>query len=178
MVKRIFVFMSALMLTVLFAFPSFAQVYGFLNDGASLLTEEEKRDVLGALEREGERALTIDDVDLMGGVEFESAICSLFKAMGYAVHTTKQPGDQGIDVIAEKSSAKIGIQAKCYASAVGNAAVQEAGAGRVFYGCGKAMVVTNSTFTKSAVELAAANGVILWGRDILMQKLADYPVTS
>lgn len=76
-----------------------------------------------------------------------------------------------------KSSAKIGIQAKCYASAVGNAAVQEAVAGKVFYGRGKAMVVTNSTFTKSAVELAAANGVILWGRDILMQKLADYPVT-
>lgn len=128
-------------------------------------------------EREGERALTIDDVDLMGGTEFESAVCALFKAMGYAVHATRQSGDQGIDVIAEKGAVKIGIQAKCYASAVGNGAVQEAVAGKVFYGCGKAMVVTNSTFTKSAVELAAANGVILWGRDILMQKLADYPVT-
>ena len=128
-------------------------------------------------EHESRKTLTIDDIDLMSGPEFESAVCSLFKAMGYAVHVTKQSGDQGIDVIAEKDSVKIGIQAKCYASAVGNAAVQEAAAGKVFYGCGKAMVVTNSTFTKSAVELAAANGVILWGRDILMQKLADYPVT-
>ncbi len=123
------------------------------------------------------KTLTIDDIDLMSGPEFESAVCALFKAMGYAVHATRQSGDQGIDVIAEKGSVKIGIQAKCYASAVGNAAVQEAVAGKVFYGCGKAMVVTNSTFTKSAVELAAANGVILWGRDILMQKLIDYPVT-
>ena len=70
MVKRIFVFMSALMLTVLFAFPSFAQVYGFLDDGASLLTEEEKRDVLGALEREGERAgctIAVATFDSIGG---------------------------------------------------------------------------------------------------------------
>lgn len=45
-----------------------------------------------------------------------------------------------------------------------------------YYGCNKAMVVSNSTFTKGASELARANGVVLWGRDVIKQKLLDYPV--
>jgi HJR/Mrr/RecB family endonuclease len=35
------------------------------------------------------------------------------------------------------------------------------------------MVITNSTFRKSAVELAAVNNVILWDRQVLIEKLAN-----
>ena len=118
------------------------------------------------------KQINIHDVDSMNGQQFEELITKLFIKMGYDAYTTKASGDQGIDVIAEKNGIKYGIQAKCYAGSVGNAAVQEAVAGRLFYGCDKIIVVTNSYFTKSAIELAEYNSVILWDRDILSDKLS------
>ncbi len=76
---------------------------------------------------------TIDDIDLMSGTEFEEFIALLFKKIGYSSQVTKQSGDQGLDVIAIKNGSKIGIQAKCYSNTVGNAAIQEAVAGKSFY---------------------------------------------
>ena len=61
------------------------------------------------------------------------------------------------------------VLAKRYTEAVSNAAVQEVVASKAHYGCQHAIVVTNSTFTASARELAASNGVALWDR----QKLDD-----
>ena len=114
-----------------------------------------------------ESKYTIDDVDLMDGHEFEEFICKLFIRMGYDAQVTKQSGDQGLDVIAEKAGNRIGVQAKCYSGTVGNSAIQEAVAGKRFYNCNKVVVVTNNYFTSSAVELAEINDVILWNRDIL-----------
>lgn len=114
---------------------------------------------------------TIFDIDLMTGLEFEQFVAKLFEKKGYTVEVTKASGDQGIDVIAEKGGTKIGIQAKCYSSTVGNSAVQEAVAGKQFYRCDKAMVITNNYFTPSAEELATANDVILWNRDTLSENL-------
>lgn len=115
--------------------------------------------------------ITIDDIDLMSGLEFEQYISDYFHQKGYHTEITKGSGDQGIDVIAEKGSTRIGIQVKCYSGNVGNAAVQEAVAGKAFYKLDKVMVITNSYFTSSAVELAQANNVILWDRSILKEKL-------
>ena len=116
---------------------------------------------------------TIDDVDLMTGTEFEEFVGALFKKMGYNSKVTKQSGDQGLDVIATRNGLKIGIQAKCYANTVGNAAVQEAVAGKSFYNCDKVIVITNNYFSSAAIELAAANNVILWNRVILKEKLKE-----
>lgn len=115
----------------------------------------------------------IDDIDMMTGAEFESFICVLYRKMGYNAYVTKTSGDQGLDVIAEKNGKRIGIQAKCYAGAVGNSAIQEAVAGKNYYNCDRVVVVTNSSFTKSAVDLANANNVVLWNRDILKGKINE-----
>ena len=115
--------------------------------------------------------ITIDDIDLMNGVEFEQFISQLFVKQGYTTEITKQSGDQGIDVICEKNSIKIGIQAKCYTGTVGNAAVQEAVAGKKYYRLDKVMVITNSVFSNSAIELANSNDVVLWDRNLLKEKL-------
>lgn len=112
---------------------------------------------------------TIADVDLMNGPQFEQFVCELFKKMKYNAFVTKTSGDQGLDVIAEKDGIKIGVQAKCYSSVVGNSAVQEAVAGKSFYNCNRVLVVTNNYFTKSAVELAKANSIVLWDRDKLIE---------
>lgn len=116
---------------------------------------------------------TIDDIDLMTGVEFEQFIADLFKKQGYQTSITKGSGDQGIDVIIEKEAIRIGIQAKCYGSSVGNTAVQEAVAGKAFYNLDRIMVITNNFFSSSAVQLAKANNVVLWDRNILKEKLSS-----
>ena len=136
-----------------------------------------RNQLLGKNAAEGQaRAISLDDIDSMSGDEFEHVVCKLFQAMGYSARVTKQSGDQGIDVVAKRGIETIGIQAKCYSSTVGNSAVQEAVAGRAYYGCNKSMVITNSTFTSSAVNLAFSNDVVLWDRDMLGKKLSEHPV--
>jgi restriction system protein len=65
------------------------------------------------------------------------------------------------------------VQAKRYRSSVGVRAVQEAVAAKAKYRCSEAMVVTNSTFTKQAVELARANKVTLVDREQLVAQLLN-----
>ena len=115
----------------------------------------------------------IANIDNMTGIEFEKLITDLFKKMGYDAHMTKASGDQGIDIIARRADEVIGIQAKCYSGVVGNHAIMEAVAGMRYYKCDYCMVVTNSTFTKSAEELAIANGVELWDRKKLIDNVNE-----
>ncbi len=101
----------------------------------------------------------------MDGLQYENACAEYLKKHGfYNVVVTKASGDQGVDVIAEKAGHKYGIQCKYYTGAVGNKAVQEAYSGAAYYNCDKAVVMTNSTFTKSAIELAKKLGVELWDK--------------
>lgn len=123
------------------------------------------------------KALTIHDVDLLTGTQFERLVARLFAKAGYSTQATKQTGDQGIDVIAERNGIQYGIQAKRYSGQVGNAAIQEVVAGLAHYGLDRAVVVTNAKFTQAAMDLALANDVILWDRCMLEQKLYDLPVT-
>ena len=83
------------------------------------------------------------------------------------VTVTKSSGDQGIDVIAYNENVKYGIQCKYYSYPVGNQAVQQAYAGAKFYDCNIAVVMTNSTFTEPAKELAKKLGVQLWEKSYI-----------
>lgn len=104
------------------------------------------------------------------GIYFERVLCEILKANGYTdVETTKASNDYGIDVLAEKDGVTYAIQCKCYSSTVGNKAVQEAYTGKDFYNRMVAVVATNSTFSKSAIETAKTTRVLLWDR----QKLKD-----
>ena len=93
--------------------------------------------------------------------------------LNFTCENTKTTGDQGVDIIAMKDNNKIAIQAKCYSQPVGNHAIMEAIAGMKYYKANQCMVITNSTFTKAAKDLATANGVILWDRKILIEKLKE-----
>lgn len=151
-------------------FDSFYEKY------RSIQEEVKSSDIKSKLMTKQKRKIskyTIDDIDLMTGAEFEEFVGLLFKKMGYSSQVTKQSGDQGLDVIATKNGTKIGIQAKCYSNTVGNSAVQEAVAGKSFYNCDKVIVITNNFFTPAAIELAQSNGVILWNRDMLKEKLKE-----
>lgn len=106
--------------------------------------------------------------DDMDGHTFEHYCADLLTENGYEnVEVTKGSGDQGLDVIAYRDGVKYGIQCKCYSSDIGNKAVQEAFAGKTYYNCHVAAVLTNRHFTKSAKELAESNKVLLWDREKL-----------
>ncbi|GAB6152948.1 hypothetical protein JCM17380_16980 [Desulfosporosinus burensis] len=142
------------------------------------LGENEKVDKLRRFEEELlnsniTKKLTISDIDLMSGLEFENFVARLFESMGFRTEVTKASGDQGIDVIAEKDGSKFGIQAKCYSSSVTNKAIQEVVAGINHYNLNKGIVITNNFFTESAAELAKTNNIILWDRNMLKEKIAD-----
>lgn len=103
-------------------------------------------------------------IDKMKGNDFEDFIMKVYKLLGYKVEKTKTSGDQGIDLIVKKHFKRIGVQLNRYSQSVGNSAVQEAVAGKKFYKLDKVVVLTNSRFTKSAIELAKVNKVELLDR--------------
>lgn len=120
-----------------------------------------------------ETKMSINDIDLMSGVEFEKFMQILLAKMGYSTELTKVSGDQGIDIIARKNEQKIGVQAKCYSGKVSNSAVQEVVAGLAYYKLDKGIVVTNSWYTDGAIQLAQANNIVLWDRDMLSRKINE-----
>lgn len=155
-------------------FPPFMEiaVQAFSTIRSNMKKIQFKEKLKGNVEKQVSH-YSIDDVDMMNGNEFEHFVCELYSKMGYKAEVTKQSGDQGLDVVAERNGIKVGIQAKCYSGTVGNAAVQEAVAGKNYYHCDKVVVATNNFFTPSAIELAQANDVILWNRDILKEKIKE-----
>ena len=82
-------------------------------------------------------------------------------------------GDQGVDIIAEKDGLRYAIQCKCYASNLGNTPVQEVHAGKGYYNCHVAAVLTNRYFTTGAKELAEKCGVLLWDRAFLAEMMLN-----
>lgn len=127
------------------------------------LLKEKERILNGDMSKEIElQKLELDFSNIQNGYEFEEYVANLYKKMGYTIEeVTKKSGDQGADVIAFKDNIKYVIQVKFYNNPVGNKAVQEVVASIGMYKADKGIVVTNSTFTSSAIELSQANNIEL-----------------
>ncbi|MGG7143544.1 restriction endonuclease [Clostridium nigeriense] len=110
--------------------------------------------------------------NLSDGWQFEHYTANLLKKLGYSnVKVTSGSGDYGVDILASKSGIKYAIQCKLYSNPVSNKAVQEIYSGKDFYKCDVAVVITNSTFTKAAIQLANSLNVILIDRTELISLL-------
>lgn len=108
------------------------------------------------------------DFDKMDGWEFEEYIAEVLVRNGFShVEVTKGSGDQGVDILADKDGVSYAVQCKHYMGKISNKAVQEAYAGASFYGCEVPVVLTNSYFFPSALELGDEIGVELWDREEL-----------
>ena len=116
------------------------------------------------LESENFHSITIQDINLITGYEFEHFLKTLFEKMGYKVELTKLSGDQGADLIISKFGEKVVVQAKRYSKKVNNKAIQEIVAAIKHYGAERGIVITNSEFTRSAIELANSNNIELTDR--------------
>ena len=104
----------------------------------------------------------------MEGHDFEHWGADLLRDLGFTkVEVTRESGDQGVDILAEKDGIRYAVQCKCYHSPLGNKPVQEVHAGKEMYQCQIGAVMTNRYFTPSGREIAEKTGVLLWDRDWL-----------
>ena len=95
------------------------------------------------------------------GIRFENQCMEILKQNGWKVKETPNTGDQGVDLIASIENLRICIQCKNHKKVIGNKAVQEISAGRLYWKGTHAVLVSISGFTKSAQKLAKANKVKL-----------------
>jgi hypothetical protein len=96
------------------------------------------------------------------GIEFEHWTANEISKQGWQVQVSQASGDQGVDVIARRDGCSVAIQCKRYSQPVGNKAVQEIFAAKKFASTDRACVIATGGFTRSARELAASTGVVLF----------------
>jgi hypothetical protein len=142
---------------------------GFVPYWAKHLFEEHLPNIFDAYHKQKKQTKQYknQDINKMSGIEFENYVSKLLTESGYNVSGTPPTGDQGADLIASKNGNAFVIQIKRHSKPIGNKAVQEVVAAKSYYQGDKASVVTNSTFTNAAKNLAKRNDVILIGKEQL-----------
>ncbi len=115
------------------------------------------------------RALQMVDIDIMDGLEFEKFVVKLLENRGYRKVRLTERYDYGIDIVAVKEGVTWGVQVKRYRNMVRAEAVRQVVTALNKYKCQRAMVVTNSTFSRPAKVLAETNNCVLIGKDQLAE---------
>ncbi len=134
-----------------------------------LIDQKEQKVTAESISQRPQLFANLDDAD------FEKLNYRLFEAMGYKVEHIGHPKDQGGDLIINKGSERIVVQAKRYLNQmVGNKAVQEAVAARNYYNCNGAIVVASFDFTQEAISLARSNNTKLINKRELQELLSTY----
>lgn len=121
---------------------------------------------------------SIWDVDQMTGEEFEEFLAAHFKNSGYKTKLTPITNDYGADLILKKHGDKIVVQAKRWKTPVGIEAVQQVIGSLRYYNAYDALVVTNSTYTSNASQLARVNNIQLWDRKDLLEFMDNSATSS
>ncbi len=116
--------------------------------------------------------ISINDIDGISGYEFEEIVAYLFSFFDFKTTLTNKTGDYGVDVFATYKKIRYCIQAKLYYNHnVGPSAVQQANTAKNYYSCDFAVVITNSKYTKQAIDMADKLKVILLDRQDLVNIL-------
>lgn len=106
---------------------------------------------------------SIDFSQIKNGMQFEEYCANNLMNIGFTnVRTTQVTGDFGVDILADYGNLLYAFQCKFYSNPVGVQAVQEIVAGKHHYSASVGCVITNSEFTKQAVQLAETNGIHLY----------------
>lgn len=115
-------------------------------------------------------ALRAQTVDSMTGSEFEIFLRHLLTARGFTVKNVWHSNDGGVDLVAKLDDKTYSIQAKRYSGhKADRRVITDAVAGITFRNCTHAMAITNSYFTKAAIEYAQKTGCELVDRDTLAE---------
>ena len=108
--------------------------------------------------------LRLSDIDTMDGLAFEKYVANLLEQQGYSNISLTEQYDYGVDIIATRDGICWGIQVKRYSGLVKAEAVRQVVTGLRVYGCDRAMVITNSVFSRVAVPFADSNDCVLVDR--------------
>jgi restriction system protein len=115
------------------------------------------------------RALTMANIETMDGLAFERYVASLLKNEGYTNISMTEKYDMGVDIIATRNGIRWGIQVKRYSNMVKAEAVRQVVTALNTYHCERAMVVTNSYYSRPALQLAASNNCVLVDHNTLSE---------
>lgn len=115
------------------------------------------------------RALKMVDIDVMDGLEFEKFVAKVMTSRGFSKVRLTERYDYGVDIIAHKDGVRWGVQVKRHSRMVKAEAVRQVVTALNKYKCQRAMVVTNSTFSRPAKVLAETNDCVLIGKDELAE---------
>ncbi|MGU3360653.1 restriction endonuclease [Methylobacterium sp. M6A4_1b] len=125
-------------------------------------------DILAIIERVADGVPVPDESEApTEGVAYERYCAERLRDGGWQARATQASGDQGADIVAERSGIRLVVQCKRYGRPVGNGAVQEVAAAMRYWSGDMAAVVSNAGFTPAARKLAAATGVLLLHHDAL-----------
>lgn len=107
--------------------------------------------------------------------EFEDFIAYLFKENGYDQKPTGYSSDFGADLIVKREGVKTAVQVKRYFELhkVGVSDINQVIGAQQYYQCDQAMMITTSSYTQGAKELAEAAKVILWDWHRLEKAISD-----
>jgi hypothetical protein len=107
--------------------------------------------------------------------EFEDFIAFLFQENGYDQKQTGYSSDFGADLIIKRDGLKTAVQVKRYFELhkVGVSDINQVVGAQQYYQCDQAMMITTSSYTPAAKELAEAAKVILWDWHRLEKAISD-----
>ena len=108
------------------------------------------------------------------GEEYEQFLHKVISKAGYKCDTTPATGDQGVDLLVDVPGKKVAIQCKFYSEPVGNNAVQQVSAGKAYYKCNVACVVSNNKYTTAAKQLAQVLNVALLHHSQILEFLGGF----
>jgi hypothetical protein len=107
--------------------------------------------------------------------EFEDFVAYLFGRNGYDQIQTSYSADFGADIIVKKEGIKTAVQVKRYFELhkVGVSDINQVIGAQQYYQCDQALMITTSSYTPAAKQLAATAGVILWDWERLEKAISD-----
>lgn len=116
--------------------------------------------------------ITIDNINSLSGNEFEEFLYYLFLNIGFDVILTPKSHDYGADLILKLNNKTIVVQSKLYTShSIGISSVQEVYSSVKYYGADLGIVITNTKFSKSSINLASSTNILLWDKNMLIKLL-------
>lgn len=97
----------------------------------------------------------------MDGHQFENAVASIYRTLGFEAIVSKQGGDGGIDIILIKGDEKIAVQCKAHKTAVAPAVARDLYGTMGHFGYTKGLLISLNGFTKGVHEFVKDKSIEL-----------------